>query len=108
MTPTPPPVRTTTALIDEVAGVVASIPSGRVASYGDIGDHLGVGARQVGRIMGLLTAGAPWWRVVHADGSPATCHDGRAPALLEAEGVPLRRGRVDMSAARVTTWSDHE
>ncbi|NUV51275.1 cysteine methyltransferase, partial [Streptomyces sp. CAI-78] len=44
--------------------------------------------------------GLPWWRVVHADGTPATCHEGRAPALLAEEGTPMRGGRVDLGRAR--------
>ena len=45
-----------------------------------------------------------WWRVVHADGSPATCHGGTAVEHLLADGVPLTgRGRVDMSSAVAAT-----
>lgn len=41
----------------------------------------------------------PWWRVVRADGSLAK--GDRQRALLNAEGVPFRGARVDMSRARV-------
>ena len=42
----------------------------------------------------------PWWRVVHADGSPPTCHDGEARQAYLAEGTALRAsGRVDMDRA---------
>jgi alkylated DNA nucleotide flippase Atl1 len=83
-----------------VREVVTSIPAGRVASYGDIGRRIGVGARHVGRAMSLLDDAVPWWRVVHADGTPATCHGGRAAELLAAEGTPMLRTRVDMDRAR--------
>ncbi|MFB8415956.1 MGMT family protein [Streptomyces albidoflavus] len=88
--------------VDEVREAVLTIPAGSVASYGEIGRHLGMGPRQVGRAMSLLgeDAGVPWWRVVHADGAPATCHEGRAPALLAEEGTPMRGGRVVMGRAR--------
>ena len=84
----------------EVRAVVVAIPAGRVASYGEIGRAVGIGPRQAGRAVSLLEDGAPWWRVVYADGTPAPCHDGAARALLEAEGVAFRNGRVDMAKIR--------
>ncbi|BCJ29410.1 MGMT family protein [Actinocatenispora sera] len=89
------------SIVDEVRAVVAAIPPGRVMSYGDIAARIGAGPRQVGRAMTLLDDAVPWWRVVHADGTPATCHGGTAPALLRAEGTPLTRTRVDMPRARL-------
>lgn len=84
----------------DVREVVLTISPGSVASYGDIGLRIGTGPRQVGRAMSLLDGSVPWWRVVHADGTPATCHDGTARELLKAEGVPMRGARVDMNRAR--------
>ena len=47
---------------------------------------------------------APWWRVIHADGTPAPGHDASALAHYLAEGTPLRSApppvRVDMRRAR--------
>ncbi|MFD8295746.1 MGMT family protein [Streptomyces bauhiniae] len=91
--------------VDAVREVVATIPRGRVVSYGDVGNRIGVGPRQVGRVMGLLGDGVPWWRVVRADGTPATCHEGRAPGLLRDEGVPMAGARVDMGRGR-HRWAD--
>jgi alkylated DNA nucleotide flippase Atl1 len=91
-------------VLADVRTVVVMIPAGRVAAYGEIGRALGIGPRQAGRAVALLDDGVPWWRVVHADGALASCHDGGARALLEAEGVPFRDGRVDMAkvqAARI-------
>lgn len=85
--------------LEDVRETVSAIPPGRVMSYGDIGERIGVGPRLVGRAMSLID-GVPWWRVVHADGTPATCHDAQALALLRAEGTPLIGGRVDMGRAR--------
>lgn len=86
--------------IEDVRDAVALIPGGEVASYGDVAEVLGIGARQVGRAMSLMNADVPWWRVVYADGTPATCHGGQAAQLLAAEGTPMRGGRVDMARAR--------
>lgn len=89
------------AFAERVLAVVESIPAGRVMSYGDIAEYVGDGGpRQVGRVMSQWGGGVPWHRVVHADGSPATCHDGKALFLLRQEGTPLRGTRVDMRAAR--------
>jgi alkylated DNA nucleotide flippase Atl1 len=87
-------------LIDDVRAVVLSIPPGCAASYGDIGKRIGAGPRQVGRAMSVLDDGVPWWRVVYADGTPSSCHDGQAPGLLRADGTPMLGGRVDMHRAR--------
>jgi alkylated DNA nucleotide flippase Atl1 len=89
-----------------VLDVVDSIPSGRVMSYGDVAEHLGAGPgpRQVGRVMALYGGAVPWWRVIHADGTPAPGHDSRALEHYLAEGTPLRSARppvrVDMRRAR--------
>jgi alkylated DNA nucleotide flippase Atl1 len=88
------------SIIDDVREAVIAIPAGSVASYGDIGKSIGAGPRQVGRAMSLLDDSVPWWRVVYADGTPATCHGGRAPALLTEEGTPMLGARVDMKRAR--------
>lgn len=87
-------------VVAEVRCVVMTIPAGRVVAYGEIGRALGIGPRQAGRAVSLLDDDVPWWRVVHADGAVATCHEGGARALLEAEGVPFRDGRVDLATVR--------
>ena len=92
------------SIVDEVRAAVTAIEAGSVATYGDIGKQIGAGPRQVGRIMSLLDDGVPWWRVVHADGAPASCHGGSAPVRLAADGTPLHGGRVDMNRAR-KQWS---
>ena len=89
------------SIIEDVREVVIAIPAGFVASYGDIGKRIGVGPRQVGRAMSVLRdENVPWWRVVYADGTPATCHNGQAPGLLNDEGTPMSGTRVDMKRAR--------
>ena len=88
------------SIIEDVREAVIAIPVGFVASYGDIGQRIGAGPRQVGRAMSLLGDSVPWWRVVYADGTPASCHSGRAPGLLNDDGTPMLGKRVDMKRAR--------
>jgi alkylated DNA nucleotide flippase Atl1 len=88
-----------------VLDVVDAIPAGQVRAYGDIAEYLGAGGpRQVGRVMSRFGGGAPWWRVIHADGTPAAGHDAVALRHYLAEGTPLRSARppvrVDMRRAR--------
>ena len=87
-------------VVAAVRSTVTAIPAGQVAAYGEIGLAVGIGPRQAGRAVSMLEGDVPWWRVVHADGTPATCHEGGARALLEAEGVPFRQGRVLMAQLR--------
>jgi alkylated DNA nucleotide flippase Atl1 len=86
-----------------VAEVVERIPPGRVMSYGDVAEFLGLGGpRQVGRVMSASGGGLPWWRVIRADGGPPSGHERRALAHYREEGTPMRsdRTRVDMARAR--------
>ncbi|MGH3210870.1 MAG: MGMT family protein [Trebonia sp.] len=88
-----------------VLDVVDAIPAGQVMSYGDVAEYLGAGGpRQVGRVMARFGGAAPWWRVIHADGTPAPGHDSQALKHYLAEGTPLRSARppvrVDMRLAR--------
>jgi len=39
--------------------------------------------------MSQLDESVPWWRLVYADGTPASCHSRRAPELLSDEGTPM-------------------
>lgn len=88
---------------EHVLAVVERIPAGRVMAYGDIAEYVGRGgARQVGQVMSHSGGSVPWWRVLHADGSPPPGKEKEALALLRADGTPLRPGgaRVDMTRAR--------
>jgi alkylated DNA nucleotide flippase Atl1 len=74
------------------------VPPGFVTTYGDL-------CPGAPRFAGLVLAGCddpgvPWHRVVRADGSLAK--GTRQRRLLEAEGVPFRGTRVEMSVA----WAD--
>jgi methylated-DNA-protein-cysteine methyltransferase-like protein len=86
--------------------VVAAIPRGRVATYGQVARLMGLsrGARAVGWALRALPrrleGRVPWHRVVGAGGriSPRA---GAGPGLqrrrLRAEGVRFVAGRVDLA-----------
>ncbi|WP_316667864.1 MGMT family protein [uncultured Propionibacterium sp.] len=56
-------------LIERVLRAVECVPCGSVATYGDIAALVGIGPRQVGRIMSTDGSSVPWWRVVDARGT---------------------------------------
>jgi alkylated DNA nucleotide flippase Atl1 len=90
--------------VDEaVFDVVERIPPGRVSTYGAIGRLIGVGPRRVARALSSGGGAVPWFRVVRADGTAAAPVRVEQLALLAAEGVPVRNGRVDVSAVG---WPD--
>lgn len=87
---------------------VADIPSGSVASYGQIADIAGIprGARQVGYALRRAPDGMnlPWHRVVQAGGTIAfdrgSVQFEEQAKRLATEGVLLMNGRVDMGRYR--------
>ena len=89
----------------QVLDVIDAIPPGHVMSYGDIAEYLGQGGpRQVGRVLSRYGGAAPWWRVIHADGTPPPGSEAAALRHYLAERTPLRSVaspvRVDMRQAR--------
>ena len=84
--------------------VVASIPPGSVASYGQVADMAGLGrqARFVGRALGKLPSGhsIPWYRVIRSSGQIAFPQGSEAYETqvfrLREEGVEVLNGRVSM------------
>jgi methylated-DNA-protein-cysteine methyltransferase related protein len=87
---------------------VGAIPTGHVASYGQIARLCGFPkhARFVGRLMSQLPPDTklPWWRVLRSDGFIALPVSGEAEQVrrLEAEQVVVLAGRVNL---RVFGWS---
>ena len=80
---------------EEVLEIVDQIPEGKVLTYGDVAELVGSrGARFVGNIMSRYGSDVPWWRVVRGDGRIVTGNPARQAALLRAEGVVVRHGRV--------------
>lgn len=117
MTPGPEPVEgqvastssanETGGFVDAVLAVVADIPPGQVATYGDVAALLGSrGARAVGQVMARYGSDVAWWRVIRAGGRPPTGYADRARAHYEAEGTPLLPAatddgyRIDLAACR--------
>jgi methylated-DNA-protein-cysteine methyltransferase-like protein len=91
------------AYVDEILAVVARIPPGRVMSYGDVREYVGLrSARLVGSVMRRYGGDVPWHRVVMADGSPKPFDIGGREqlALLRDDRTPLVGDRVDMKRAR--------
>jgi alkylated DNA nucleotide flippase Atl1 len=93
--------------VEAVLDVVATIPPGRVMTYGDVAAVLGSrAARAVGNVMAWYGADVPWWRVIRASGHPAIGHEDRALEHFRAEGTPLVTTadgyRVNLRLARHT------
>nr|WP_297400189.1 MGMT family protein [uncultured Marinobacter sp.] len=84
--------------------VVAAIPPGSVASYGQVASMAGLGrqARYVGRALGKLPAGhrIPWFRVIRSSGQVAFPERSDAyetqVQTLRSEGVVVINGRISM------------
>jgi len=92
---------TTDAEVERVRALVATVPPGRVVTYGDIAAAAGLSTpRTVGWIMRTDSADLPWHRVIGASGRPAAHLADRQLRLLAAEGVPIRDGRVDLRTTR--------
>ena len=84
------------AFATRVAEVLGALGPGEVVSYGDVAAEAGYpgAARAVGTLLRHGIDGAPWWRVVGADGAIVSRHGAEQRALLEAEGVSVVDGRV--------------
>ena len=55
-------------LVERVLVAVEQVPRGRVVSYGDLAELVGIGPRLVGRVMSLYGGNVTWWRVTNASG----------------------------------------
>ena len=95
---------------ERIWNVVAEIPYGKVANYGQIARIADLGKRA--RLVGYALHSAPdemnlpWHRVVNAQGKislPAgsASHE-RQRRLLEAEGIEFIGGRIDLNVYRWT------
>ena len=94
-------------MYERIYAVVHQIPTGSVATYGQIAAIVGdCSARMVGYAMAALTYGTtvPWQRVINRLGKISPRGSGTGSArqrqLLEAEGVRFdQHGRVDFAKA---------
>ena len=90
-------------LHERILAVVARIPRGRVATYGQLARIAGLAgqARLAGYALHALPSGTPlpWHRVVNARGLVSTAgeHAARQRRLLQREGVRFDgEGRIDL------------
>jgi alkylated DNA nucleotide flippase Atl1 len=91
----------TDAQVEKVRALVAGIPAGRVATYGDIATAAGLSSpRMVGWIMRTDSADLPWHRVITASGRPAAHLTSRQLELLRAEGILAVDGRIALHEVR--------
>lgn len=96
-------------LNERIWQVVAAIPQGRVATYGQVAALAGAPrhARFVGTVLKRLPAESslPWFRVLNAKGEISFPKDSpayqRQREALEAEGVVFIAGRVPLSTYQV-------
>jgi methylated-DNA-protein-cysteine methyltransferase related protein len=87
--------------VERVRALVASIPAGRVATYGDIAIAAQLSSpRIVGWIMRTDSSDLPWHRVITASGRPAKHLTTRQLELLRAEGVLAVDGKVPLGEIR--------
>ncbi len=92
-------------LAQRMLDVVARIPAGCVATYGDVAARAGSRSpRLAGFVLAQLSdEDTPWHRVLRANGTPAPHLAAEQLQRLRAEGVPSSAGRVDLSRYR---WRD--
>ena len=78
-----------------MATVLRDLARGEVVSYGEVARRAGFpgAARAVGNVL-ANSVGLPWWRVVRANGEPASGHGAEQMRRLRREGVTMRNGRV--------------
>lgn len=82
---------------DKILQRARAVPAGFVTTYRDLCPEA---PRAAGRALSVChDPSVPWQRIVRADGSLAM--GDRQRRLLEAEGVPFRGARVDLTVVRV-------
>jgi alkylated DNA nucleotide flippase Atl1 len=87
--------------VERVRALVASIPAGSVATYGDIASAAELSSpRIVGWIMRTDSSDLPWHRVITASGRPARHLTTRQLELLRAEGILAADGKVNLDEIR--------
>ncbi|MFT4820615.1 MAG: methylated-DNA-protein-cysteine methyltransferase-like protein [Candidatus Pseudothioglobus sp.] len=91
---------------ESVWQLVATIPSGRVATYGQIATLAGAPqqSRLVGRILSRLPTDTrlPWYRVINAQGKISNPNLDRQQQLLVQDGIEVKSQRVRL---RTYQWS---
>ncbi|NKF21127.1 MGMT family protein [Solimonas marina] len=93
---------------ERIWAVIARIPAGRVATYGQVAAEAGFPKqpRRTAQALRVVPDGMtlPWYRVINAQGKLSFEPDSegyrRARQQLEAEGVVFVRGKVDFERYR--------
>lgn len=90
-------------LAQRMLEVVAAIPAGSVATYGDVAARAGSPSpRLAGKVLAELSDDdTPWYRVLPASGRPTPHLAAKQLRMLAAEGVLALDGRVDMNRHRI-------
>lgn len=87
--------------VERVRALVAEIPPGKVATYGDIATAAELSSpRIVAWIMRTDSSDLPWHRVIRSSGRPAPHLATRQLELLRAEGILATDGRISLADAR--------
>ena len=102
---TKPSINSSKELAEQILAVVALIPYGKVASYGQVARLAGLPkhARLVGKVLGNMDdrSTLPWYRVVNSQGKIRTTifteHGQNLQAqLLLTEGVMVKNDKIDL------------
>ncbi|WP_336160833.1 MGMT family protein [Amycolatopsis sp. VC5-11] len=90
-------------LHERIRAVIADVPAGTVATYGDVAALSGAPSpRMVGRALAEDGHDLPWHRILRANGTPAPHLLHEQLERLRAEGVLADGGKVDLRKYR---WS---
>ena len=106
--PTPDPDPDAPSNAEKIWQVVAAIPKGKVATYGQVADLAGLprGARLVGRTMSQLPKDSklPWFRVLNSRGELSFPRNSaswrRQRDKLAEDGVVLIKGKLSLKVYR--------
>ncbi|MCS7479692.1 MGMT family protein [Umezawaea endophytica] len=91
-------------LHEQIRDVVRKIPSGRVATYGDVADlSRAPSPRLVGQVLNHDGHDVPWHRVLRANGTCAPHIAEEQLQRLAAEGVLSNDGKINLHTYR---WED--
>lgn len=86
---------------ERVRDIIASVPPGKVATYGDIAEIAGLSTpRLVGRVLREDGFDLPWHRILRANGFPAPHLSRDQLERLRAEGVLAQDHRIDLTRYR--------
>lgn len=106
--PQAPEAVTSAEINERIWAVIARIPKGRVATYGQVAAEAGFAKqpRRTAYALRMVPDGMtlPWYRVINAQGKLSFEPDSegyrRARSKLEAEGVVFVSGKIDFARYR--------